>query len=158
MPYTYIYIILPQAILAKHGRNLDACVCLTLAPRRGRLMRQIREVHSTEDGLHTLILCSDGAVLYHPSSTASESAPLSAAPSGSSDEQSSSAQEMVEVPALSVDVDPEKESAWALRRVGRSGLVVLLRGYRSSALDRPIISVKPLSGESVSATLICDGP
>ena len=54
-------------------------------------------------------------------------------------------QSMTEITSL--QHNPEIECCWSLRRVGSAGLVVLLRGFRSSAINKPIVLVSLLSGE-----------
>lgn len=85
-------------------------------------MRQIQEILTTQDGHHAVAICTDGGVLYYHHSYLNEM-----------DSDGS----FVELPTLmrEVEVGPEfmTDGAWALKRVGRRGAVVLVRACRNIA-------------------------
>ncbi len=99
-------------------------------------MRQIEDVIATEDGTHLLVLLTDGGVLYFSTEqpTGKEATPLASASSS-----------LIEFSNLS-RVEGE-DSAWALRRVGSSGAVVLMRAHRQGDGEgNTTVTICPLSG------------
>lgn len=116
--------------------------------RRKRMMRQISDVTGTQDGSHVLVVCTDGSVLYYgnpggeePSSGAS----LSSLAASTTSPAANAPSPMVEVTSLQRDPDCETACAWSLRRVGRAGVVVLLRGYLPPNASTPVVRVQLLS-------------
>ena len=95
------------------------------------MMRQIRDVTGTQDGSHTLVLCTDGSVLYHYAGADPSQLPI-----------------MTEVTSLQRNPESEVEMGcvWTLRRVGRGGVVVLVRTGVSVTTKRLSVTVSPLSG------------
>ena len=79
--------------------------------RRKRMMRQIEEVIGTSDAQHALVLCTDGGVMYFKNSAIHGIPPC-----------------LTEFNSL--QRDPEMQSTWNLRRVGRDGDVILLRAEK----------------------------
>ena len=69
-------------------------------------MRQVEAVLATQDGVDALVLCSDGGVVY------------------------SNHQHGVFTELSHLAFDSEEDCAWAVRRVGAQGHVVLLRAAR----------------------------
>lgn len=53
---------LPISVPTSSSNNDDA------QSRRRRMMREVQDVVGTQDGLHVLVLCTDGGVMYfkHP--------------------------------------------------------------------------------------------
>lgn len=85
-------------------------------------MRQIQEILTTQDGQHALAICTDGGVLYYHHSYFHEI-----------DTDGS----LVELQTLmrEIEIGPQfmTDGAWALKRVGRRGAVVLVRSCRNIA-------------------------
>ena len=79
--------------------------------RRKRMMRQIEEVIGTSDAQHALVLCTDGGVMYFKNSAVHGIAPC-----------------LTEFNSL--QRDPDMQSTWNIRRVGRDGDVILLRAEK----------------------------
>jgi hypothetical protein len=101
--------------------------------RRKRQMRQIQDVVSTEDGTHLLVLLTDGGVLYFSTEL----------PGGGT--QSGAGGALVEFPGMA-RVEGEN-CAWALRRVGSRGVVVLLKAQRQEDGEgNTLVSICPLAG------------
>ena len=96
------------------------CCCLN------RLTREIKRVISTPEGVHTLLVLSDGSVLHYRRS-----------------KQPNPTDGMCEVTTLNKTQSDEVVSAWRLRRVGSQGHTVLLRSIHSQGNIE--ISVKTLS-------------
>jgi hypothetical protein len=116
-----------------------------------RHKRQIQEILTTQDGQHALAICTDGGVLYYHHT---DSCPLS----DISEESSNGS--LVELQSLmrEIDVGPQcmTDGAWALKRVGQRGAVVLVRACRNVAKTKEgdddevcrgsLVEISPLSG------------
>lgn len=146
------------------------------AGRGRRITREIEQVICTDEGKHAIILCADGGVVYYnvplSSNNAAGVARKHAAADGgsSSDEQDGSAGagnssssgsgagQLVELGALFRVKDQQQHpGSWALRRVGRQGMVVLLRATTSSTTSGAqssrsgvTVEVRQLAGEACS--------
>ena len=108
-------------------------------------MRQIGEVIGTEDGRHVLVLCTDGGVLYFHCRPVE--CPVSGGDGSPSDVVVPFEGELLESASLLRDVD--MDCAWALKSVGSSGEVVLLRAvstYNPDAPSSTSIVIKPIAG------------
>lgn len=102
--------------------------------RRRRLMRQIEDIISTQDGKHALALCTDGGVLYFRNDYENiEESPTKNACSCSTSAFVSTPYEscrtLTEFSSFQRDVD--SEPAWVIRRIGLDGIVILLRAVKS---------------------------
>lgn len=114
--------------------------------RRKRQMRQIQDVVATEDGTHLLVLLTDGGVLYFSTELSG------GAQSGGGGGAGSAA--LVEFPTMS-RVEGE-DSAWALRRVGSRGMVVLLKAHREEDGEgNTLVSISPLTGMPFFSSTLC---
>ncbi len=105
-------------------------------------MREIEEVICTDDGEHVLALCADGGVMYYHGGHhhhASSSPPREEKQIDTFAECESVSQSITPsalslsklVELTCVQRTPEEDQAWAIRRVGRHGHVVLARVSRS---------------------------
>lgn len=106
--------------------------------RRKRQMRQIQDVVSTEDGTHLLVLLTDGGVLYF-------STELSGGAQSGGGVSGGASAALVEFPGMGrVEGD---NCAWALRRVGSRGTVVLIKAHRhEDGEGNTLVSICPLTG------------
>jgi hypothetical protein len=128
---------LPASLNNYNGSNMDD----GNSRRRSRAMREVQDVISTQDGIHVLILCSDGGVLYYKQ------------PEGNKffylfffflliliffsflfflsywldHEMIEDEGKIEELSNLQRDL--ESDQVWYLRRIGKQGMVLLLRAY-----------------------------
>eukprot|EP00596_Hydrurales_sp_CCMP1899_P003950 CAMPEP_0119051800 /NCGR_PEP_ID=MMETSP1177-20130426/73296_1 /TAXON_ID=2985 /ORGANISM="Ochromonas sp, Strain CCMP1899" /LENGTH=456 /DNA_ID=CAMNT_0007031125 /DNA_START=962 /DNA_END=2335 /DNA_ORIENTATION=- len=97
-------------------------------PTRGdngrKNIANVSDAIGTSDGRHALFLCSDGAVMY----LKNNSSFMDLSPR--SEEGSPSELESTLTEITTLNRDPDCESAWTLRRVGRTGGVVFLRAKK----------------------------
>lgn len=111
----------------------DGAIC----PSRSTT-REIDEVLCTDDGLHVLVLCADGGVMYYRGE-AGHSHPAAAAEKEGVDASPLEAQageglvpKLTELPDIQREADTDR--VWALRRVGQREDVVLLRAVRNKGV------------------------
>lgn len=114
--------------------------------RRKRQMRLIEDVISTQDGKQALALCSDGGVLYFRNEYVEVK-------EQTSEEKSSMISDAINCSLVefnSIQRNPS-DGAWAIRRVGKRGTVVLLRSQileTEAGGSKTSISVNLLSAEA----------
>eukprot|EP01038_Epipyxis_sp_PR26KG_P008421 gene8421-11389_t len=96
--------------------------------RRRRTMREIDEILSTDDGLHVLVLTTDGGVMYFSRGFAPVEGDVLSKESNRMNIDSQQPY-LIELNHLTRDMDLDE--AWQIRRVGSGGRVVLLRAKRT---------------------------
>ena len=106
-----------------------------------RITREIEQVISTDEGSHAILLCADGGVVYY-SAHSYQNCPQSAEGSDGDEARTeivrSSASALLELPDLFRQKDVQQHTgSWALRRVGRQGLVV--SDYQAYKIPPPCI-------------------
>jgi hypothetical protein len=164
-----------DASLADAGSNTSSSATAAANERRRRAMREVSDVISTQDGKYALILCSDGGSIYykHPNKNEEneeneETEPEDEELSGDrerkvneDDERSSNEEnkspvsrntkehlpQLSEVVSLSKDIDNQ---FWSLKRVGKQGLVLLIRAFTRYEKERknevlPAGTIPPMS-------------
>lgn len=91
-----------------------------------RITREIEQVICTDEGSHALLLCADGGVVYYRAPTSDASCSVVGSESDETSEHTrSGASALLELPDLFRQKDLQQHTgSWALRRVGRQGLVV----------------------------------
>lgn len=122
-----------------------------------RITREIEQVICTDEGSHALLLCADGGVVYYCAP-----APAARNDGGEAQQQGEGDVEggtgsvwngtsaLLELPDLFRQKDVQQHTgSWALRRVGRQGLVVRNMQVLFS-FTRDVLIVPPLT--------ICTGP
>lgn len=88
--------------------------------RRKRMMRQIKDIAGSQDGAHAIIQCTDGSFFYYHQNYPN----------------------LCEI--MSLQREPEAMIAWAVSRIGRAGVVVLLKGEFSPNLQKTVVTISLL--------------
>jgi hypothetical protein len=144
--------------------NATSTVTAAANERRRRAMREVSDVISTQDGKYALILCSDGGIIYykHPNKNedTEEPEPENEDSDGEReakvdeyDERSSNEEnkspishnhkekennndhlpQLSELSSISKDIDNQ---FWSLKRIGKQGLVLLIRAFTRYEKER----------------------
>lgn len=109
---------------------LYVCVLHCIYMCMFRLMRQVDEIVSTQDGTESLVVCSDGGVIYcnQPQSTFHE--------------------------LVDLRFKSDLGSYWSMRRVGSQGSTVLIQSCKNEARNGITIDVLPLQSKTHTYHLI----
>ena len=120
--------------------------------RRRRTNREVQDVIGTQDGVHVLVLCGDGGVMYYRRPTSmsdSVSATTSETTEDGTTEASSAVSDLGRLQEIvSIQREAERDQAWAVKRIGSNGQVVLLRAAQCSTKEGGSVGLVSVSNLS----------